>query len=91
MRTIVKFKTETGSLYEIFRDDEDNLNWARLSEPQYEGDNPLRTKVGPLSVMPVIVENAPAIMIGPPLSEGMDLRAITTSNVISMEWACEKN
>ncbi len=91
MRTIAKFKTETGSHYEIFRDEEDNLNWARLSEPEYEGDLPLRTKVGPLHQMPNIVLNAPVIMLGPPLTEGMDLRAITTSHAVSVEWACEQN
>jgi hypothetical protein len=40
---MIRFRTETGSLYEI---DTDKKTWARLEEPKTEGSYPLRTTSG---------------------------------------------
>jgi hypothetical protein len=77
----IKFRTETGSLYEI---DYDKKQWSRLEEPKIQGRKPLRTKTGSFNEISDIVVGQPVLIFGPSLTPGTNGRCIRTSYVVEI-------
>jgi hypothetical protein len=76
----MKFKTETGSEYEL---DLDAMTWKRLSRTTASGN--LRTSEGALLEKPVVEIGAPVALLGAPIREGAVARLVLTSNVVGIE------
>jgi len=77
----MKFRTETGSLYEI---DHEKKTWTRLQEPNIVGMAPLRTATGPFHEISEIKLDCPVRIIGPSLHPERDFRLIQTSRVVEV-------
>lgn len=82
----VMVKTESGSTYLL---DDERMTWSRLRERPYEGfyegwKDTVRTQEGPLNAWPSIMVGEPLNLIGPPLSEGTNVRLISTSPVVEI-------
>jgi len=71
-------KTETGSVYLLNRS---RMSWRRASSSKY----PIRTDNGSLLEWPSIEVGKPLILIGPPLTEGADVRVISTSLITEIK------
>lgn len=81
--------TETGSVYIL---DREQMTWEKTKHiPAITAiaPMPVRTKGGPLIKWPEIHIGQPMILLGPPITEGTDGRAITTSYVIGVEEISE--
>jgi hypothetical protein len=78
---MIRFRTETGSLYEI---DTDKKTWARLEEPKTEGSYPLRTKSGTYYRINDIEVGFPAQWLSEPIDPTKDVRLVETSRVVEI-------
>jgi hypothetical protein len=81
LNSIVRFRTESGSLYEI---DSIQKTWARLEEPTIEGSYPLRTKSGNYYSLNVIEVGFPAQWLSEPIDPTKDFRLVETSRVVEI-------
>lgn len=77
-----RFRTETGSLYEI---DFALKTWARLEPPRYQGASPLRTLEGSFTEISPIEVGHSVEIISAPLDLTKDFRSILTSHVVVTE------
>jgi hypothetical protein len=78
---MIRFRTETGSLYEI---DMDKKTWARLEEPTIEGSYPLRTTSGTYYSINGIEVGFPAQWLSEPVDPTKDYRLVETSRVVEI-------
>jgi hypothetical protein len=76
----IRFKTETGSLYEV---DDDKKTWSRLTTTEESG--PVRTKTGRFLDRTPILLGQSTTFVCPPFVEGTDGRIIQTSRVVGLE------
>jgi hypothetical protein len=77
---MIRFKTITGSVYEI---DTENLRWARLSYTENSGY--VRGENGPLLAIPEVKLGHSVIMNCPPVDDKYVGRLIITSAVMEVE------
>jgi hypothetical protein len=77
---MIRFKTRTGSIYEI---DSEHLRWARVTETEKSGY--VRGDNGALLEIPEIQLGYPAILNCEPYHDKADGRLIITSAVMEVE------
>lgn len=78
-----RFRTLSGSIYEIERDEVGGMRWRRLEATLRSGR--LRQADGwPLLVWPDIALGRPALLIGPPLVAPVGVRVVETSPVVEV-------
>ena len=77
----VRWRTETGSVYEIERDGA-GMRWRRVEATL--GSGVLRNDDWPLLEWPEIEVGWSAVLVGPPLIAGADARIVRTSRVVEV-------
>jgi hypothetical protein len=75
----VRFRTETGSTYVI---DPDALTWSRTPTL---ASGIIRTEGGQVTSVQIPGVGQRAVIVGPPVRPGSDLRVIITSPVVAIE------
>lgn len=74
LSVMVSVKTLSGSIYQL---DREKMRWVRVVSDSLSGS--LRTNDGELLVWPEIAIGKPLVLLGPPVIDEADARAIVTS------------
>jgi hypothetical protein len=86
--TRVRFRTETGSIYELVRD-AGEMRWKRLSATLASG--PLRSDNGVLTAWPDFTLGEPCVLWSEPMNPPWDRIVMTTRIVAFLEVQTERS